>query len=56
MQTRLSLKKGKERPILQHHHWVYSGAVECLFLQWEKTRRGHACQGALNPWDYAELR
>ncbi len=24
---RLSLKKGKERPILQRHHWIYSGAV-----------------------------
>lgn len=24
---RLSLKKGKERPILQGHHWIYSGAV-----------------------------
>jgi 23S rRNA (cytosine1962-C5)-methyltransferase len=29
MQTlpRLRLKKGKEKPILQHHHWIYSGAV-----------------------------
>ncbi len=27
MQTRISLKKNKERPILQHHHWIYSGAV-----------------------------
>lgn len=29
MQTfpRLQLKKGKEKPILQHHHWIYSGAV-----------------------------
>lgn len=25
--TRLSLKKGKERPILQRHHWIYSGAI-----------------------------
>lgn len=23
----LSLKKGKERPILQRHHWIYSGAI-----------------------------
>lgn len=27
MQTRINLKKNKERPILQHHHWIYSGAV-----------------------------
>jgi len=27
MQTRISLKKNKERPILQRHHWIYSGAV-----------------------------
>lgn len=29
MQTypRLELKKGKEKPILQGHHWIYSGAV-----------------------------
>ncbi len=29
MQTlpRLRLKPGKEKPILQHHHWIYSGAV-----------------------------
>ena len=29
MQTlpRLRLKQGKEKPILQHHHWIYSGAV-----------------------------
>ena len=26
-QTSLRLKKGKERPILQHHHWIYSGAI-----------------------------
>ena len=24
---RISLKKGKERPILQRHHWIYSGAI-----------------------------
>lgn len=24
---RLQLKKGKEKPILQRHHWIYSGAV-----------------------------
>jgi 23S rRNA (cytosine1962-C5)-methyltransferase len=24
------LKKGKERPIRQHHHWIYSGAVQSL--------------------------
>lgn len=23
----VSLKKGKERPILQRHHWIYSGAI-----------------------------
>lgn len=27
-QARIRLKKGKERPILQHHHWIYSGAVQ----------------------------
>ena len=29
MQTlpRLRLKQGKEKPILQHHHWIYSGAI-----------------------------
>jgi len=26
-QTSLRLKKGKERPLLQGHHWIYSGAV-----------------------------
>jgi 23S rRNA (cytosine1962-C5)-methyltransferase len=26
-QISLRLKKGKERPILQHHHWIYSGAI-----------------------------
>jgi 23S rRNA (cytosine1962-C5)-methyltransferase len=26
--NQIRLKKGKERPILQHHHWVYSGAVD----------------------------
>ena len=26
-QTSLRLKKGKERPLLQHHHWIYSGAI-----------------------------
>ena len=25
---RIDLKKGKEKPILQRHHWIYSGAVE----------------------------
>lgn len=25
--SRLSLKKGKERPIIQGHHWIYSGAI-----------------------------
>lgn len=25
--SRLRLKKGKEKPILQHHHWIYSGAI-----------------------------
>lgn len=28
--ARLSLKKGKEKPLLQRHHWIYSGAVEKL--------------------------
>jgi len=28
--ARLRLKKGKERPLLQHHHWIYSGAVDKL--------------------------
>jgi 23S rRNA (cytosine1962-C5)-methyltransferase len=27
-QTCLRLKRGKERPILQHHHWIYSGAIK----------------------------
>lgn len=27
MQTRISLKRNKERPLLQRHHWIYSGAV-----------------------------
>ncbi|HSX38387.1 MAG TPA: class I SAM-dependent rRNA methyltransferase [Chlamydiales bacterium] len=26
----LKLKKGKEKPILQYHHWIYSGAVASL--------------------------
>ena len=26
--AKLTLKKGKERPILQRHHWIYSGAVQ----------------------------
>jgi 23S rRNA (cytosine1962-C5)-methyltransferase len=26
--TGIVLKKGKERPILQHHHWIYSGAID----------------------------
>lgn len=26
-ETCISLKKGKERPILQGHHWIYSGAI-----------------------------
>ncbi|MDE3045899.1 MAG: class I SAM-dependent rRNA methyltransferase [Verrucomicrobiota bacterium] len=26
-QAHLRLKPGKERPLLQHHHWIYSGAV-----------------------------
>ncbi len=32
MQTlpRLKLKKGKEKPLLQKHHWIYSGAVSFL--------------------------
>lgn len=28
--SRLRLKKGKEKPILQHHHWIYSGAIASL--------------------------
>ena len=27
-QTSIRLKKGKERPLLQGHHWIYSGAIE----------------------------
>jgi 23S rRNA (cytosine1962-C5)-methyltransferase len=27
IETRVRLKKGKERPILQRHHWIYSGAI-----------------------------
>jgi 23S rRNA (cytosine1962-C5)-methyltransferase len=27
---RLKLKKGKEKPILQHHHWIYSGAISSI--------------------------
>lgn len=26
-QTSIRLKKGKERPLLQGHHWIYSGAI-----------------------------
>ena len=26
--TGLVLKKGKDRPIRQHHHWIYSGAIK----------------------------
>lgn len=29
-QARLRLKPGKERPLRQHHHWIYSGAVASL--------------------------
>lgn len=25
--SRIDLKKGKEKPILQRHHWIYSGAI-----------------------------
>lgn len=28
--SRIDLKKGKERPILQRHHWIYSGAIAKL--------------------------
>jgi 23S rRNA (cytosine1962-C5)-methyltransferase len=28
--TGLVLKKGKEKPILQRHHWIYSGAIQSL--------------------------
>lgn len=24
---KIKLKKGKEKPVLQHHHWIYSGAI-----------------------------
>jgi 23S rRNA (cytosine1962-C5)-methyltransferase len=27
VETRLRLKKGKERPLLQRHHWIFSGAI-----------------------------
>ena len=29
-QTGLVLKKGKDKPIRQHHHWIYSGAVQSM--------------------------
>lgn len=29
-QARLRLKRGKEKPLLQGHHWIYSGAIESL--------------------------
>lgn len=29
-QARLRLKKGKERPLLQGHHWIFSGAIANL--------------------------
>ncbi len=27
VETRIRLKKGKERPLLQRHHWIFSGAI-----------------------------
>ena len=30
MQTGLVLKKGKDRPIRQRHHWIYSGAIQSM--------------------------
>lgn len=30
MQAKIVLKRGKEQPILQHHHWIYSGAIQKL--------------------------
>lgn len=30
MQASLSLKPGRERPLLQRHHWIYSGAIKRL--------------------------
>ena len=33
MQTSLTLKAKKERPILQGHHWIYSGAVASFPLE-----------------------
>ncbi len=27
IKTRLSLKPGKEKPISQRHHWIFSGAI-----------------------------
>jgi 23S rRNA (cytosine1962-C5)-methyltransferase len=29
-QAGLVLKKAKEKPLLQHHHWIYSGAIQSL--------------------------
>ncbi len=28
MESGIYLKKGKERPLLQRHHWIYSGAIQ----------------------------
>lgn len=30
VETRLTLKPGKDRPIRQQHHWIFSGAVQSL--------------------------
>ncbi len=29
-ELRITLKKGKEKPLLQKHHWIYSGAIQNL--------------------------
>lgn len=35
--ARIDLKKSKERPILQRHHWIYSGAIAKLSTEKEET-------------------
>lgn len=33
LKKRAILKKGKEKPVLHRHHWVFSGAIETLSLE-----------------------
>ncbi len=33
MERGIYLKKGKERPLLQRHHWIYSGAIKDISSQ-----------------------